>query len=68
MKFEENDAKFDGKVNKKKRAREIDEEEEKNEKPENKKKKTAAKKVKATGTRRSKRLQLKEEIASDWVS
>ena len=68
VKFEENDAKFDGKVNKKKRAREIDEEEEKNEKPENKKKKTAAKKVKATGTRRSKRLQLKEEIASDWVS
>ena len=68
VKFEESDAKFDGKVNKKKRGREIDEEEEKNEKPENKKKKTAAKKVKATGTRRSKRLQLKEEIASDWVS
>ena len=68
VKFEENDAKFDGKVNKKKRGREVDEEEENKEKPENKKKKTAAKKVKVQGTRTSKRLQLKKEIASDWVS
>lgn len=69
VRFEKNDATYDGNINKKKRGREVDEEEENTEKkPEKKKKKTVAKKERAIGTRRSSRLQLKDEIASDWVS
>ena len=66
---EETAPNFDGKVNRK-RAREVEEEEEVEEKSSKKAKKGAEKKVKfqREGTRKSKRVQLKSDIAKDWVS
>ena len=68
VRFDDSVANFDGKINRKKRAREVDEEDVTEKKQEKKRKKSAPKKVRTPGTRKSSRLQLKDDLATDWVS